>query len=301
MSAGWDKRGSVSVLLAVALSALLASSALVIDVGKVYAKRQELSNIADAAALAGVQYLPESPELATDAAIDYAARNGIPSDRVRVLLSDNHERIQVLVNGVASMTIARVFGRTEEEVYGSSTAEVAVPTAMRGLVPLGVEAFNFVYGTTYILKCTPDEGGSKQGNFQALALGFPGAKQYKSNLKYGYAEPISLGQYVHTETGNISGPTVEALNWRLSLDPYATFDTVRSRSPRILLVPLVNSFDVNGKKTVQIVGFAAFFMEEVSQSGAVKGRFMRIATEADMTASFGAAPDYGLRTYRLVR
>jgi len=297
----WDNRGSVSVLLALALSALLASSALVIDVGRVYAKRQELSNIADAAALAGAQFLPENPELATDTAIDYAMRNGIPSQRVQVLLSDDHERIQVLVNGVASMTLARVFGRTEEEVYGSSTAEVALPTAIRGLVPLGVEASDFVYGVTYILKCTPDEGGSKKGNFQALALGFPGAKQYKTNLMYGYAEAISLGQQIDTETGNISGPTVEALNWRISQDPFATFDTVRSRSPRILLVPMVDSFDVNGKKTVRIVGFAAFFVEEVSESGAVKGRFMRLATEADVTASFHTAPDYGLRTYRLVR
>lgn len=71
-----EERGGVSVIIAVALVALLGFAALVIDVGMMYAERGELQNAADAAALAIAQDCADGSCLTTTTtAEDYANRN----------------------------------------------------------------------------------------------------------------------------------------------------------------------------------------------------------------------------------
>jgi len=97
----------------------------------------------------------------------------------------------------------------------------------------------------------------------------------------------------------MSGPTSDGVRYRISLDPYATFDTVTHDSPRIIIVPIIDNLDVNGREPVQIVGFGAFFLESVGGSGNknyVTGRFMRMYIVGEQ----GSATDYGVRNVRLI-
>ena len=72
-----SERGQAFVLTVVALVVLLGMAAVGIDVGSWYKAQRHDQAVADAAALAGSQALPDDPAQAVSLAIDYANRNGV--------------------------------------------------------------------------------------------------------------------------------------------------------------------------------------------------------------------------------
>jgi Flp pilus assembly protein TadG len=69
------ERGSVAVLLALALTVLLGFAALVVDIGLSWAVRAEAQTAADAAALAGAARLADGPAGAVTAVRQYLDAN----------------------------------------------------------------------------------------------------------------------------------------------------------------------------------------------------------------------------------
>ena len=57
----------------------------------------------------------------------------------------------------------------------------------------------------------------------------------------------------------------------------SSYETADNSCNRVVIVPIIESFNVNGKKDVKIVGFAAFWIESISQHE-TKGRFIEIVT-----------------------
>ena len=72
-----EEAGQTLVLFVLALAVLLGFTAMSIDVGLILHERRQLQNAADAAALAGVQELPDSSPAAVAMAQQYAAANGV--------------------------------------------------------------------------------------------------------------------------------------------------------------------------------------------------------------------------------
>lgn len=72
-----DERGAVAVVTALFLVALFACGALAVDAGFAVSRRAELQTVADAAALAGAAFLPDT-EAAVAAALEYARKNTPP-------------------------------------------------------------------------------------------------------------------------------------------------------------------------------------------------------------------------------
>ncbi len=72
-----NERGQVAVIAAILMVAFVGMMAFAIDTGSVYETRRNLQTVADSAALAGVQELPENPTLAVQTAVNYAALNGV--------------------------------------------------------------------------------------------------------------------------------------------------------------------------------------------------------------------------------
>ncbi len=69
------ERGASVVIFALLVPALFAAGALALDIGKLVAERQHLSNALDAGALAGAVSLPGDPAAAKTAALAYAKSN----------------------------------------------------------------------------------------------------------------------------------------------------------------------------------------------------------------------------------
>jgi Flp pilus assembly protein TadG len=290
-----NQKGAVAVLATLAMVALLGLTALVIDVGLLYHNRIQLSNMVDAAALAGARDLPASPYQALASANAIATFNGQEDDTVTALIGAGSTTLKVDATRTVPMLFAKVLGFSESAVTATATAAISTVNSISGVVPLGVEQQQFTYGMTYSLKKGGGDGYT--GNYGALALGGTGADVYSYNIENNYNGPaLKVGDIVITETGNMVGPTDHGVKRRINKDPYATFETVAKGSPRIIIVPVVDSLDQPGRSSITVVGFAGFFLEG-SQSGIVKGRFMKLYMNE---SSPGPAQDFGLYNIRLI-
>jgi Flp pilus assembly protein TadG len=129
------ERGFVTVFVALTLTVLLIFAAFTVDFGSWYARSAQLKRAADAAALAGVVWMPEFTE-AQDAAVAAAARNGFVNNvnNIKVQVEDvpgNNRQLKVTI---ADTKAKQFFSRlvTQSQSIGrSSTAEYVLP------VPLG--------------------------------------------------------------------------------------------------------------------------------------------------------------------
>lgn len=286
------------VLVAAALFMLLGIAALAVDVGFLYWNKAQVQTAADAAALAGAQELRHSPEAAESEARAYAALNGKAGD---VVTPDTTvaDQITVTVWRMVGLYFANIFGVPQWPVHATATAGLQPATGVAGIVPFGIVLNDsFTYGTRVTLKYGGGEGYN--GNFQALALGGTGASNYQSNIEQGYSGVVHIGDWIQTETGNMAGPSLKGVSYRVAQDPSATYLNVQDGSARIIVVPMLTSFVVSGRTDVQIAGFAAFFLEGTGKQGNdnyVIGSFLKFVTPGEG----GNNPDWGVYTTKLIR
>lgn len=294
-----SEQGSAIVIVALTITAMMGFGALIIDVGNLYLNKTRLVNMVDAAALAGVQDLPGDSQLAVSNAYSYAAQNGMNSDVVGASVSNNNRVITVTATRRVPLFLARFFQMTSSDVTAEAAASISPITGASGIVPFGIVKQQFIYGQTYNLKA--GAGGGYSGNYGGLALGGNGANVYRGNIKNGYNGQLRIGDWISTEPGNMSGPTSQGVDYRISLDPTATFLTVEKGSPRMVVVPVIDSLDVNGRSDVLIVGFAAFFLEGVGGHGNdnyVTGKFMEMVMPGDISTE---VTGYGLYGSTLIK
>lgn len=296
------KRGTVLALYGIALTAMLGLAAISIDAGYVYTQRQKLLNSLDAASLAGIASLPDNPAGAEQAARDILAANGLDPAISEISVSADSMEMSVALSTYSDLFFARALGFSNLSISADVTARVEWITGVQGAVPFGVPQQDFQLGADYILKASG--GGGQNGNYHALALGGTGANNYRQNIAGGYQTKIRIGDWLKTETGNMAGPTEQGLGDRIGnaakagdADGNGYLD-LPPNSPRILLCPIIDFFDANGRSQVQVVGFGAFYVEDWGGSGhgEVSGKFVRYITQGES----GGSGNFGLRTVRLV-
>jgi Flp pilus assembly protein TadG len=93
-------RGEISVMLMVLVLLVFAGAALVVDGGRAMTARRHASNVAEAAARAGVStatpVAPFDPVEARRAALSYAARAGVAAADVSVVVGTDSVRVTVI-------------------------------------------------------------------------------------------------------------------------------------------------------------------------------------------------------------
>ncbi|NLI94014.1 MAG: hypothetical protein GX434_17995 [Peptococcaceae bacterium] len=289
-----NDKGSIMILVALMMTVLLACCALAIDVSMAYVEKAKLQNAVDAASLAGAQELPNTTSALT-VANQYIVLNGFSPSDISVSFSNGNKTISVTGTKTFNYIFAKVIGFNTGTLSATAAAAVSPVGSVSGVVPLGVEEQTFVYGQTYTLK---NGGGSGYtGNYGALALGGTGASVFKNNLEDGYSGTLTVGQSVDTEPGNMKGPTDTGVSYRINKDPTATFSTVQKGSPRIVVVPVMDTMKVNGRKPVTIVGFAVFFIESCSD-GVITGDFMQMVVN---NSTSGTGTDFGAYKLKLTK
>ncbi|HSM03991.1 MAG TPA: pilus assembly protein TadG-related protein [Longimicrobiales bacterium] len=144
-----DERGSVAVMVAVTMTAMLAVLALGIDLGGLFNARSEAQRAADAAALAGASAFLEVSQSAvrteaTRRAIDYATSNEIRHEPVRaedvsVWVDTDSATVTAAVrrDGISTW-FARIFGVDEVNVSAQATAWAGTSGAAQCVKPFAV-------------------------------------------------------------------------------------------------------------------------------------------------------------------
>lgn len=299
------------ILVVAGLVALIGFAALAVDMGYLYSERAKMVTAADAAALAGVQKLVMSNDSSGSEqwAREIAKENGADENKIDVHVDTGAKEVEVQVGETKNLFFARVLGRQQSDVGARAKARAGIFVGGKNIVPFGVEKQYWESGEEGILKLGAGDG--ENGNY--LALDFnrintqnsgnngnnggnnnSGANFYEKNLKYGYDGEIKIGDTIKPQPGNMSGSTIEAVNYRIN------------NGERVIIVPIVSEFQEGASEDVTVLGFAAFYLEDVieknnepeqgAKKGEVRGRFLNYVSPGNI----GEGPEYGLYAVKLV-
>lgn len=117
---GRREGGQTLIVAALVMAVVIGFTAMAIDVGLFLEDRRQLQNAADAAALAGVQHLPQQPDVARARARAWANDNGVPNSQIVAI------EIQTTnyANDTVSVEVTREFGWIFGRVLGKTTSKV---------------------------------------------------------------------------------------------------------------------------------------------------------------------------------
>jgi hypothetical protein len=295
---------------------ILGFSAVAVDLGVVATARNQLQNAVDAAALAGASGLLVNEDEATNRAITFAALNNCINERVIITEANvtfpGSDRVRVEAIHRIDLYFARVLGRNTTDVHAEAVAQLGMLSGSGGVKPWAIPDLDYVLGEQVLLKAgylgAPGAPSSYfyPVDFPPLNKGIPvpGAQEYYDNLIEGSDIMIEIGDELQVEPGNMVGPTQQAVNELISMDPNAYWDTGSQSiqgsdfpeltSPRVCKVAM---YDVNlppdpGRDSVIVVRLGAFFLEDM-QGRNVYGRFISITTGGE----WGPGPSdlYGVK------
>lgn len=261
-----DERGSVSVIVAFMLVALLGFAALAVDVGMLYAERTQLRNGADAAALAIAQKCSRNvsdPDCSATSSLAAGLANGNATDglsNVKSVVLKPTERTVTVTAGAqeaghspneVSLFFARALGMNTAEVHAPATVHWGSPEKGPTPFPITVSVCQ-VRNKTDVMQllqlhgknANPDCNYGPSG--AAVEGGFGELKQ----------DPGQCGAIIDIatstaggDTGNNAPPNCEATLNSWALDMNAGKDV-------IVLLPIFNK--VTGTGTNAIFGLTTF-------------------------------------------
>jgi Flp pilus assembly protein TadG len=249
---GRRESGTVVVIVAIGLLALLAMAGLALDSGHLVLNKSRLQNTLDASALAAAKVLDStaSEAQATTAArsiFDLNAANHPELSRalsgadITVQFSNTlspfvagtvpANYVRVVANDFTMWSsFTRLVGNTDSRTAASAVAGPSAPIGMEegneacDLTPMMVCAdmspgapgdFGYTGDDVTLLKMASNvEGPIGPGNFQLIELGAPGANVVRQNLAGGYEQCHDTSSTVTTKPGNNTGPTAQGLNTR---------------------------------------------------------------------------------------
>jgi hypothetical protein len=222
--------GQALIMVSLMIFVLIGFAALATDTGMIWMNRRALQNSVDAAALAGVQELPEDAGLAIGVGCDYATdKNAVPSMTGKLGTCSSLADVEILqtyypndtIRVTAYKTINPIFGVAvgfgSVEIGASATAVVGSIFQLCG-VPLFqtqdlLEAGG-VWGESGVILNKPTimkTSDSASGNFLALQVdGSSSASDWRDALGnpehcLGEDAPV-YGDTATTNPGNMDGP-----------------------------------------------------------------------------------------------
>lgn len=174
-----DEGGFVLVLVAIMLTTLLLFAGFAVDFGSWYVRAGEIKRTADAAALAGVVWMPQF-DSAEQAALDTAARNGFKDgvDNIQIWVepvTGNNRQLRVTITDAKAKQFFSSLVAQDQAISRASMAEYVLP------VPLGSPKNTF--GTGNLLS-------TDRENFWAAANGYCAGHE-SGDDKLGFYESYS--------------------------------------------------------------------------------------------------------------
>ncbi len=314
-----DQRGSVIILTAAAMIAMVGFAALAVDGGFLYFRRARLQDIADAAALAAgsaaarihkdrtqqksaafgavVEYM-ELNGLQMTVTGDYAARVSMSGEPGEVLVTFPEERkIQVNLGLDADLYFARVLSKNRARIGVSSTAYIF--REPQGMVPIAFFQEGYVPMTKYDMTLAPGDGVC--GNYGFLDFRPPNLLE--EFLENGFHGSIRMGDLIMTFPGVKEGRIKSPMSNRLAgcthgcsiVDLDGNNDgvnvqvNVEPNCPRLIVLPTVSGFyEAQGRGWVTVTGFLKFFIEAYdTKNGVLRGWCLGPVTENEANGITG--------------
>jgi hypothetical protein len=187
----------------------------------------------------------------------------------------------------------------------------------------------FCTGTRVILKIGTPKNSPKNpnglpslqqesGHFFALALDGSGGSVYRDTIANGSQTPVTVGDAISLEPGNMVGPTRQGTSDLINADSNSQWNEAAGlpessmfhagdgswmNSPRVIRIPVYDPEIAltNGRTEMVVAGFAGFWIESIDNHQAtVIGRYIPMRAFGQSGPAAGPAAGPVLKTLRLV-
>ena len=302
-----NERGQTIVFTVISLAVLLGMCALVLDVGAWFHQKRQLQATADAAALAGAQFLPKNPGTALTTAVAYAGKNGggVSAGDISVTSSrTTNDTISVKAKKTNSGIFSRVLGVVSVNIGASAKARVGAPAQARYVAPMVVSCKHPFIHHCFDGDSDPDFGKTTQMNFDPMGApgafgmlnldgqnGTVGTSKEATWITRGFDKLLGLGKYRSDPGAKFSSQEIRgALDGRLNT---------------VLLFPVFRTLSGQGQQAqYEIIGWIGFYLQGYTTNGnnaVLKGYFTEFIAKGIQASSGQGSPlAFGVRTVQLI-
>ena len=328
-------RGQVLILVAVGILVILGALALCTDVAVFYFNWSQLRKEADAAALAGANYLPNNTSQATTTSAQYVQLNGQPGDSILQnavgSLGFNgmaNSSLTVQLSRTVPFYFGRVFGLVSDPVVVLATAAVEPVSGSQGWIPIAMpcttsggaqDCFKNTTGSsctapsnatttscmgvsetvlnpagpfcysgasnTSPVQVTLASSSIGPGNWEPLACtasGNNGSAGYQSALTGGCNDVLKAQgtATIDSKPGSDANATYAGLTSRINCSGSSCSNpdcptpgnlNDPTQASRMVLIPLMDTSQFQGRTTAPVYGFLLGWIESISKgSGTVR-------------------------------
>jgi Putative Flp pilus-assembly TadE/G-like len=294
-----NERGQAFVLTVLAMVVLLGMAALVVDVGHWYHSKRDLQAVADSAALAGAQALPEDPGQAAALAAQYSSANGGPAPQVSFSTTYlPNDTIHVRLSRPEPGFFAQVFNIDTVQIGSKAAARTGTLGSAQYAAPFGIDQ------RQPELQCKPDPCTDETtldlekvgpGAFRILNLdqskGGTGQQILADWILHGYGGMMPI----NTDYNSDSGAKFNASEVKSAMDTAVV-------TGRELLFPVYSAIDGTGANlTYTVIGWAGFIVDKFDGNGnhgTITGHFTRFIAQGIQGS--GGTPGFGTWNVQLV-
>lgn len=307
MSETRNERGQAFVLTVISLVVLLGMAALVLDVGAWFHQKRHLQATADAAALAGAQFLPNNPGGASAQALTNAGKNGGGVAGADITISSSratNDTITVKAKKTNAGVFSRVLGVVNVNIGASAKARVGAPASALHVAPMVVNCNHNLIKNCNNSSKLPQFNTNTTLDFDAMGApgafgmlnldggnGTVGASKEAQWILTGFDKYLGLGKYKSDP-----GAKFSSQNIRSALD---------QRIGTVLLFPVFDTLTGTGQNAqYNIIGWIGFHLTSYvvhGNSATLNGWFTEyIAQGIQATSGQGSPLAYGVRTVQLI-
>jgi Flp pilus assembly protein TadG len=294
-----QESGQMFALTVVVMPAMLAMTAFVLDVGSWFRAHRHMQAVADAAALAGAQALPEDPSRAVALALEYAHKNGGGVGNGDITISSQNlanDTITVRAHEDEPAFFAKVVGLSSVNVKATAASRASSPSQVRHAAPFAVDIrHELISGSgcpCYQQDTTLYLQQSGPGAFRIVNIdGSSGPKSGSTVADWtvnGYNGDMPLGWYYSDPGSKFNSNEV-----RTALD-----QSIGSE----LLLPLYDAVQGQGSGfNYEVVGWVGFYLTGYDMGGSGGARlYGRFTTMIVNGLPSNSSAFYGAKVVRLV-
>lgn len=308
-------RGQVMVLYTFAIAGLLAAAALGTDVAVMYVNWQRAQKVADAAALAGANYLGggityngtatagcngDDSTDAGKAACTYAVNNGLDAGTVTISEPSASTITVVATKSGLPYYFGGAMGLSNYTVSATATANYPGPVngcnnCGTNMLPIGLQCprpctdanslvagESVTFGTKFISATV-----NSPGNWDWVDLSGNGTSVISTEISSGVSGTYDIGQTIAPSSGNRAnaGPVKQAFDARMKSCPTISDPcnggnpaNIPAGDPCLVIVPAVDFTGCSGHSCnppMTIEAFAEVYLEPDSTSSNIDGCFVK--------------------------
>lgn len=312
MSVRKSESGQAFVLMALSLVVIMGMAALVVDVGNWYHTQRRLQGTADAAALAGAQFLPTDSVGAQATALSYADKNGGDVAGADITVTSTvlpDDTISVEAKKTDAGVFSGILGFASADISAHAKARVGPPVQARYVAPMVVFCDHPLihncdgdsvpdFGDDHPTTMDYDPMGAP-GAYGMLNLdgggGTPGSSDEANWILHGFDKYLSPGDYRSDPGAKFSSSNIQG--------------ALQARKGTVLLFPVFKKLDGSGQNAVyEIIGWIGFHLNafEVHGNDAVlHGYFTEFIAQGILAGTGGGggstpSSSFGVRSIQLI-